>query len=377
MKRSDFSRAMLFVLPVLAGITWYGLQPSEQTAEHANASATKQISNAATSSEKTKPAEAMPAGPRTIPGVERGENGHDFNDALKAQLRTIAKAYQEQVQYPDFSVPIEAEALPYKFMPHAPVAVGMPASLSDPTSPELTLLAEKVRYFNGEAPAAIAGIEGLSDNTNSSVTGQLVVDGTIRSYAQVVPSAQHPHQFTLNFDSIQIDDLAWKSEAVIRVEYSFEGKQYARSLPISFVAEVASVAAVGTAQVNEAYLSIPVTVQSQKPGYHRLRANLYDRNSNSPLVHLKAEGELQTGQDTIILKAHIAALQAAGSEGPYELRDLNLQRMPSAPDYITEYGSANDMAYPVDGYPFSVYTQEPYVHEKAQRIAKELLQLGS
>lgn len=322
-------------------------------------------------------ASATPAGPVDLPGITQGEQGHDFDDALKAQLRAISEAYREQVQYPEFSQPIEAEALAAKYLPNAPVALGMPADLRDPASPELSLQAEKVRFFSDDAPAVLATITGLPPQEESRVSGQLRMGEQILAYAQVAADTEQAHRYRLDFGQVVPQDISWKEEAFMVVDFEFRGQRYTRSLPVSFVASLARVDGVGSAQVDEAYLKIPVNVSTDKPGYHRLKGNLYDARSNTPLVHLKAEQNIEASSGVITLKAHIAALQASGSEGPYELRDLSLQRMPSAPHYITEYGDAGDMHFTVDGFPFSAYQHTPYIHEKAQRIAKELTQLGS
>jgi hypothetical protein len=134
---------------------------------------------------------------------------------------------------------------------------------------------------------------------------------------------------------------------------------------------------VGAARVAGEYLEIPVEVSTDKPGYHRIKGNLYDAASGRPLVHLRAEGMLESSAGVLVLKAHIAALKKAGSEGPYELRDLGLQRMPSEPDYITEHGRIGQEVFPIDSFRFNNYSDQPYRNESSERIAKELRRLGS
>ena len=54
-----------------------------------------------------------------------------------------------------------------------------------------------------------------------------------------------------------------------------------------------------------------------------------------------------------------------------------LRRLPSEPDYITEFGRFEGASFEVDGYRFSEFQDKPYINEKAQRIANELRKLGS
>ena len=92
---------------------------------------------------------------------------------------------------------------------------------------------------------------------------------------------------------------------------------------------------------------------------------------------LRAEGSLESSNGVLVLRAHIAALKKAGSEGPYELKDLGLQRLPSEPDYITEYGHIEQDVFSITAFSFKLYSDQPYRNEKTQRIAKELRRLGS
>ena len=155
------------------------------------------------------------------------------------------------------------------------------------------------------------------------------------------------------------------------------GNIYTRNITVEYLNTIAQIEDVGASEVQGEYLIIPVYVSTEKLGFHRLEANLYDTETNQPLIHLTAEDHLLSSDGQLILKAHISALKVSGSEGPYALKDLMLRRLPAAPEYITEFGQVEKAYFEVDGYRFSEFQDKPYLNEKAQRIANELRNLGS
>ena len=314
---------------------------------------------------------------KSLPGVRKTEEGMDFDPEMKERLLTISEAYEEHVQYPNFSRPIKADELERKHLPDIPIASELPARLSDPNSPTLVIKSSKMRYFPDDQIGAVASINGLGNDVTSDVSATLVANGKVVSYATVSPLEDQPHRYALNFQSIDTSEFDAKQELTISTEFLFEGSQYQRGTSIEYVRTIASIDQVEPASVQQEYLVIPVYVSTDKPGYHRVQGILYDATNGTPLVHLKDEADLDSSYGTLSLKAHIAALKKSGSEGPYILKDMSLQRLPSAPDYITEFGSVEFSHVDIEGFSFSEYNDQPYVNEKAQRIAKELRRLGS
>ena len=99
-------------------------------------------------------------------------------------------------------------------------------------------------------------------------------------------------------------------------------------------------------------------------------------DTGKPLVHITAEKELLIENDFILLKSHIVSLKAAGSEGPYILKDFTLIRMPSAPTFMTEYGKVPEEGIAINGFSFSEYRDEPYEDAEAKERLEFLSKLG-
>ncbi len=322
-----------------------------------------------------QPVEASPE--PQLPGVKETEHGLDFDEAMKAKLRDISEAYQERTQYPEFSVPINPDQLESKYRADIAVPSDVPARLGDPDSPTLSILPNQSRYFAGDSMLVSAEIIGLSEQETSTVSARLLRGGETIAYATVTPTQESAHSYHLDFGALELRNVDWKEVLTIEAEFAFRGKSHRRGPTVEYVATVASIEGVAPSEVEDEYLRIPVYVSTEKPGRHRLQANLLDASTGTPLVHLRAEEDLESRDGSLVLKAHIAALKQSGSEGPYELKDLKLTRMPTSPNYITEYGRVDEERYPVDGHDFSDYLDEPYVNEKADRIARELQRIGS
>lgn len=315
--------------------------------------------------------------PQHIPGTQQTEEGLDFDPEMKARLLELSDEYEKQLQYPDYSQPIDKSELESKYLPDISVANELPARLGDPNSPGLVIKTSRLRYFPGDRITAIASISGLPDTEASSIRSQILLNGESLAAAAVTPRDDAPHSYDMDFGSVQLDQAGQMTELMLHTEFMFQGATYERLTSFEYVPTIAELDGIGSASVVSEYLEIPVEVSTDKPGFHRIKANLYDATSGEPLVHLRAEGNLESSNGVLVLKAHIAALKKAGSEGPYELKDLGLQRMPSDPEYITEYGLIRQEVFNIPSFSFKDYTDKPYRNENSERIAKELRRLGS
>lgn len=322
-------------------------------------------------------ANGVSTGPASIPGISETGQGLQLDAEARAQLQQIGEAYAAQIRYPEFSQPIDPDNLESKYLPDVPVATELPADLRDPNSPILSLLPNQFRFFEGDALLVSAQIKGLPDDVTSAINAELTRQGQVLAQATVYPADEPAHSYVLDFGTLRLPDVSWQQELQVNAEFQFAGKTTTRSVTVEYHQTVARVEQVGPSSVEGEYLQIPVYVSTDKPGFHRLKANLYDAETGKPLVHLRAEESLDSAQGQLLLRAHIGALKAAGSEGPYELRDLQLSRMPSSPDYITEFGRIEQGVIAIEGHAFESYDDKPYHNEKSQRILKELSRLGS
>jgi hypothetical protein len=300
-----------------------------------------------------------------------------FNQEVKARLAQVADSYAEQIKYPSFSMPINNQESLQKYLPNRSFAAERRLNIEDENSPSIHLQTDKRRYFSGEDIHVTVSVTGLTGDPWVKVQTRLVGGELTLVKPDARASGQETSTYHVSFTGIdELTDSAIEEYRVIAM-VTIDGQVYELGTPVSYVAKVAKVTDVGMSQVRGEYLYIPVNVTTNKPGYHKLSANLYSAQSGKPLVHLSAQQELRSKQGQMQLKAHKASLEEGGDSGPYRLKDISFTRMPSSPNFTTEYGSASEDSYAINGYAFDEYDDVPYVDEEAQQRHEFLQQVGN
>jgi hypothetical protein len=306
----------------------------------------------------------------------RQENPY-LNHEVKARLAQVAEVYANQIRYPAFSMPIPNRDALQKYLPNRSFYAERALDIKDENSPRIRLQTDRHQYFTGDTIKLTVSLEGLTGNPWVAVQARLVAGG--QTLATVDASAAGQQTATYHMRIAGLDSMpdSGMDEYRVVARITIDGKVYEIGTPVSYVSSVAEVTSVGMARVSGEYIHIPVDVTTTKPGYHELTANLYAVRSDKPLLHLTAQQELKSAIGLMQLKAHIASLKVGGDPGPYLLKDITFTRMPSPPDFTTEYGKSSQDSYEVRGYAFDEYDDVPYVDEEARRRLEFLRQLGS
>jgi hypothetical protein len=298
-----------------------------------------------------------------------------FEKEAKARLIQISKSFSEDIKFPDNSKPIRNKQELDKYTPNKSVPAARSTNIKDPNSPRITVTTLKHQYFSHEIIQALASVSNIKLGDSIKVSARLVANGQTLLQGKVSPSPTIEGGYDISFDKPSDNLAAYPSIRVV-ANFSINQQPYEIGTPIQYQTAIAEIDHVAQAFVNQSYLHIPVYINTTVTGYHLISANLYNRNTQQALVHLSEQKHLSTLNDFIELKAHISALSYMGHEGPYELRDLSLTRMPSKPDYLTQYGLVAKDRFAVNGYPFSDYEQEDYQNSDAQERLDFLNQLG-
>jgi len=304
------------------------------------------------------------------------EDNPFFEAETKARLIQIADSYAEDLQYPVFSKPIRNRDELQKYLPNTTAANSLPLDSKNENSPRIALKTSKLQYFDGEAILAQAFVEGQLDAQSVTVDARLVMHGQTLIQNEALPAANKPKRFQISIDSRELPAQLESTDLRLVAVFDIDGVRYEIGAPIKYVQASAAIEYVGSSEVLDSVLQIPVFVNTSAPGFHQLSAILYNAETGQPLVHLNAEKELLVERDFIPLQAHIVALKAGGHEGPYLLKNFSLIRMPSEPDFTTTYGRVPAEGVEVNGYSFSNYRDEPYVDEEAQERLDFLKKLG-
>ncbi len=307
---------------------------------------------------------------------------------VKYRFQQIASHFAEEIKYPTYSRPIRSENDLVEYLPNRAVKSSRPINLDDvdgeidEAAPRIALKTSQFNYYPGDKVEAFAEVTGLSGPSSITLAGTIRVNGEVVAEALDITQsdtgdAYEQQQFSLRFGDLSGAPANDQGDMDVVVEFTIDGQVYAITSLIRYPSTIASLDGVGSVHVDGEYLKIPMKVSTSSPGIHAIKANLYDAESDTPLVHLNVVEELTSESGELVLKAHIAALKEMGHEGPYELRDLALSRGASAPKYTVEHGLVEASSYPISGFAFSDYEDKPYVDERAQARLDFLTRLGS
>ena len=299
-----------------------------------------------------------------------------YEKEAKARLIQISKSFSEDIKYPENSKPIRNVHELDKYTPNKSTPSNRSTNIKDPNSPVISLISSKHQYFSHESIHASATVSHLDPNTSIKVSARLISNGQSIAQAKVSQSTKIQEQFEIEFPPAVSPHITSSDSIRIAANFTIDQQSYEIGTPIRYENVVAEIDHVEQAFVNQAYLHIPVFINTQNTGYHLVSANLYNPENNQALVHLSEQKNLTFENDFIELKAHISALKLMDHAGPYELRDLSLTRMPSNPDYTTQYGEVKQQAFSVNGFPFSDYINEGYINSDSQERLEFLEQLG-
>lgn len=318
--------------------------------------------------------EPVSAAPLVETNVEELENPF-FEAETKARLIQVADHFAEDIQYPVYSKPIRSREELEKYLPNRSVDSGVQLDVKNPDSPRISLKTSKLQYFRGEEIVAEAVLEGALNPQFVEVQTRLVMDGQVLLEKEA-DAGSLKTRFHVNIDSNLIPSSIDSADLRLIASFSIDSRRYEIGTPLKYVNAIARIDYVGSSEVIDSVLQIPVYVTTSEPGFHQLSAILYNAETGEPVVQVNAEKELLVATDFIPLQAHIAALKVSGYEGPYLLKDFSLVRMPAEPDYTTKYGRVPSQGFQVNGYSFSDYLDEPFVDEDAQERLEFLRKLG-
>ncbi|WP_196160201.1 hypothetical protein [Reinekea sp. G2M2-21] len=288
-------------------------------------------------------------------------------EAIDAQFADIADQFAELIQYPTSSLPIfNAEAVE-KYLPNQSFPIRF-----EENGVTLSLRSERLQYSPNEPIRGVVSVAGLDQ-----------VQGTL----QVLQAGQTIANLSVTVSSgptsFEIPPLGQRwMEAELQLVASVKSaeQEWTVSTPIQrFDSDNATIQLLSAEKsfVDGSWLVMPMIVDVSQPGFFRLEANLYSANSRKPLIHLSAEQELNRGEQTLNLAAHISALKAMNDPGDYLLRDFALEQMPGPPDFEAISGLVAIPEAKISGHPFGEYDDAPYVDDEALARLEFLQQVTS
>lgn len=367
------SRSVLVILAlmlIIAGVAvWFASDRSAESQSEV-VPATGQPDAVQADQQKSAAVSKKPVANTAEPEVEEADPFE--NQAIQAQLLQVADLYQETIKYPHFSQPIFNPDSLEPIEPFVGTEVDTPFPTDQGGEPvRLQAAVDRYQYFSGEQIQARVKIVGAPSDTFIQVQASLANATGVRSQARLLnPVDESLSHFTGSFDTGSIPSASLSTEMLLTVEVSIGEEQLFTTVPFRFSSASAVLTGLGNAAPENEYLIIPLQYSIFEAGYYFVRSVLQDAETGAPLVQLQAEGRLNQGNGVLQLKAHVEALKAMNSEGPYVLSRIKTYRGAEDGEPFDRPGSSVQASYPVPGYNFDQYDNVPYVDELAnERLA--------
>jgi len=296
---------------------------------------------------------------------------------LKAQVQNIADQYADTARFPIGSQPIRNLADAKQPEPYEETEVETPFETESGETIGVSAAVDRFQYFSNdtinirlelsgvpegafvEALANIAGPQGdtpLSTNLNSVDASQSIFVGALDT------SLAPPQTFS--------------KEMIVKISIEIAGEPFFTTVAFNYDTASARLVGLGVVQPSGANLEIPFEYSVLSSGYYFVSAILNDQQTGRPLVALQTEGRMSQGNGRLIAKAHIQALKAAGSEGPYVLTNIRAYRGAERGEQFDVPASSVNSQYTLSAFSFSDYADEVFEDPLAQERAEFLIELG-
>lgn len=308
-----------------------------------------------------------------------------LHDGLKSQLGDIADYYESQSRYPVFSKPVTDPRSVEIPKPFEQTEVDSKLFDNDGELLPISISAavDKFNYFVGETIFLRLSVSGLKDNHSIQAVATLKKLGgeSLTAFpTELAPSGFTTGQLETRFETSALSPSQNYGEMIAQVEVQIGDELFSTTVPFNLLETFsARLENVAVPRLDGAFLMIPLEFSVSQPGYYFVQAYLYDQKTDTPLVKLHTEGQMQVGNDRLTLRAHYHALKDAGSSGPYTLKVFRAYRSAagSQGEYQDVPASIAASAFAVSGFEFEDYEDSDYVDPEMQRRIAALRELGA
>ena len=191
-----------------------------------------------------------------------------------------------------------------------------------------------------------------------------LVDGSVNEYrAKIDPSIAPAEEIS--------------AELLLKVSVDINEEALASTIGIRYDSAAARLTNISYVRVQGEYLDIQLQYSVLMEGYFFTNAVLQDAVSGRPLLQLQAEGAMTETNNFMTMRAHIQALKAAGSEGPYLLTNITGYRGAERGESLDTPISSAQQNYQVQGYRFDLYDDVEFEDDLAKERIDFLTKLGA
>ena len=279
------------------------------------------------------------------------------SEVFKAQLLQVADLYAETAQYPVTSQPISNAEDVRILAPFEETEVDTPFPDEDGLgSIRLAAAVDKHQYFLGDSIDVRLQITGAKKGVFTSAVATISgPKGDTPLSSTMNPSDQSLTEFTARFDTSIAPPTLMSPEMLMKVTVTVGDQQLFTTVGFRYALASAQLMSVSHVRQNGAELIIPLQYNVFQNGYYFVRAVLEEAKTSRPLIQLQSEGRLAQGNAILELRAHISALKAQGSAGPYILRSVHTYRGAEVGETFDAPASTSQQRFSIPGFPLSDY----------------------
>lgn len=318
----------------------------------------------------------------SITASEQGETIAEFNpyedEQIKAQIMQVADLYEQASKYPHYSQPIQDPANTGELEPFEATEVDTPFPLEDLDEPvRLQIATDRFQYFPGDVIQVRMILVGVSEDSFITATATVAgARGDLPLAAELNRVPGTAMEFRANLDTKLVPASSFSQEMLLKVNVTVDQSPMFSTLGFRFNEAPATVVGIPYARINGDSLDIPLQYTVYLDGYYFASAILAEQSSGRALIRLQAEGRMPVGNGVLTMRAHNAALRAAGSEGPYVVRSINSYRGAEDGEAFDMPASSAQAQYAVQGFPFSDYPDTAYHDPDNEERIEFLKKLG-
>jgi hypothetical protein len=302
------------------------------------------------------------------------------NEQIKAQFMEVAQAYSETAKYPHFSQPITnpdqvAVPEPFEF-----TEVDTPFPVDSQEQPlRLSLATDKSQYFLGDVIIARLILRNAPENADVEVSAILASltsgDTSVEVEFSLVEGSANEYRANIDPSVVAAEEIG--AELLLKVGVKVNDDGLASTIGIRYDSAAARLTNISYARVQGEYLDIQLQYSVQVNGYFFTNAVLQDAASGKPLLRLQAEGAMTESNNFMTMRAHIQALKASGSEGPYLLTNIAGYRGAERGESLDTPISSTQQNYQIQGYRFDLYDDVEFEDDLAKERIEFLTKLGA
>ena len=294
---------------------------------------------------------------------------------MQAAIRNVADAYQQDSQYPPYSIPL-SEAHSELLYPDAATAstrdltiYGLPGSLSVSLS--------AYRYRPGDIIEADVHLRG--DHTLFTQVARVSLslrdkDNQLLQPLSAASTTTSAEEWLYHARVGAQKD--WPTELNLTAEvFLTNGESLKQSAPFQLFVPVAEITGLGNSSRHDNELIIPVQIKNAQPGFYKLGAALLYAD-HKPIAYVQGKGRISGSSGTLELKVWGALLAQMPDKARLELGSFQLRRIPEKPGPAVGFGSSKQAFYTVGDINPADYSDLPYRNEQALQRLQFLQSLG-